>query len=90
MPGTPSGKQRLGFCREKLRLRSAGSPMQNKPSIIQCNCGVSYERSEQQLPIKDIGVFDCEMCGERLEMWSGRNVPLFKRIKGEASQRRHA
>jgi transcription initiation factor IIE alpha subunit len=64
--------------------------MQTRSTIIQCNCGVSYERAEQLLPVKDIGVFDCEMCGERLEMWSGRSVPLFKRVESGTSQRRSA
>lgn len=58
--------------------------------VITCNCGVSYERSEQRLPIKDIGVFDCEQCGARLDMWSGRLVPMFKRVAGTVVGRRSA
>jgi len=64
--------------------------MNTETRIISCNCGVSYERSEQRLPIKDIGVFDCEECGARLDMWSGRLVPMFKRVAGTAPERRSA
>lgn len=61
-------------------------------SIIQCSCGESYERCERRLPIKDIGLFECEMCGARLEIWSGRTVPTFKRIARAAiaTERRRA
>jgi len=64
--------------------------MNTETRIITCNCGVSYERTEQRLPIKDIGVFDCEACGVRLDMWSGRLVPMFKRIASAVTERRSA
>jgi len=64
--------------------------MSTEARIVSCNCGVSYERTEQRLPIKDIGVFDCEECGSRLDMWSGRVVPDFKRIATSKSERRSA
>jgi hypothetical protein len=64
--------------------------MQPNPSIIQCACGVSYERREHQLPIKDIGLFACEECGARIEIWSGRTVPIFKRVEAQAPDRRRA
>ena len=64
--------------------------MQPEPSIIHCTCGVAYERCERQLPIKDIGVFACEACGERIEIWSGRTVPVFKRIESDTPDRRRA
>lgn len=53
--------------------------MQEK-TIVACACGASYERREVQLPIKDVGIFECHECGARLEMWSGRIVPVFDRI----------
>jgi len=64
--------------------------MQSKASIIECACGVRYERSERQLPIKDIGLFECDECGQRLEMWSGRTVPLFKRIRERLPEAKRA
>lgn len=64
--------------------------MPSDSTIILCTCGVSYERRERQLPIKDIGLFACEECGERIEIWSGRTVPVFKRIETEAAEKRTA
>ena len=64
--------------------------MSSEPRIVRCNCGVSYERTEQRLPIKDIGVFECEQCGARLDMWSGRTVPEFKRVATPKIERRSA
>ena len=49
-------------------------------ACIWCNCGAKYERREVRLPIKDIGIFECHVCGEALERWSGRVVPAFKLI----------
>jgi hypothetical protein len=42
------------------------------------------------LPIKDIGLFECVECGARLEIWSGRTVPVFKRIRNDAAHKRSA
>ena len=44
---------------------------------MDCACGARYEREVRTLPIKDIGAFECVDCGVRLEIWSGRKVPLF-------------
>lgn len=59
--------------------------MNKQHTIIDCECGARYERREVQLPIKDIGCFDCGDCGARLEIWYGRTVPAFKRIEREES-----
>ena len=64
--------------------------MKAETSIIGCACGEQYEREERTLPIKDIGLFECHECGARLEIWSGRVVPVFKRIKSEAAHKRSA
>jgi hypothetical protein len=64
--------------------------MTTESTIISCACGAQYEREERTLPIKDIGLFECVDCGARLEIWSGRTVPMFKRIKQPSSQQRSA
>jgi len=64
--------------------------MQPGVSIVECACGERYERTERRLPIKDIGMFECVACGGRLEIWSGRVVPLFKRILERKPQARRA
>lgn len=55
--------------------------MPPRATISECQCGAAYERREVTLPIKDIGFFECAECGARLEIWSGRNVPVFKQIQ---------
>ncbi len=64
--------------------------MKPESTITACACGAHYEREVRTLPIKDIGVFECVDCGARLEIWSGRSVPVFKRIKSEAAHKRSA
>jgi len=64
--------------------------MKSEPTITACACGACYEREVRTLPIKDIGLFECVDCGARLEIWSGRDVPVFKRIKSDAAQKRSA
>lgn len=64
--------------------------MTSEPTMISCACGACYEREVRTLPIKDIGMFECLDCGARIEIWSGRSVPVFKRIKTEAAHKRSA
>ncbi|MEZ5956168.1 MAG: hypothetical protein R3C27_03005 [Hyphomonadaceae bacterium] len=64
--------------------------MKPETTIISCACGAHYEREERTLPIKDIGLFECFDCGKRLEIWSGRVVPVFKRIQEEVAEKRSA
>ncbi|WP_395645871.1 hypothetical protein [Terricaulis sp.] len=59
-------------------------------ACIWCNCGAKYERVEVRLPIKDIGIFECQFCGEVLERWSGRLVPAFKLVSPPDSEASHA
>jgi len=49
-------------------------------SCVQCDCGARYERAEVQLPIKDVGVFECQYCGAIIERWHGKSVPAFRAI----------
>lgn len=64
--------------------------MSNQHTIIDCACGARYERREVQLPIKDIGCFECFDCGVRLEIWHGRSVPAFTRVKTETPAAKRA
>lgn len=64
--------------------------MKQESTITACACGAHYEREERVLPIKDIGLFECADCGKRLEIWSGRTVPIFKRIKADGAHKRSA
>ncbi len=64
--------------------------MAEQTTIITCACGVRYERREVALPIKDVGCFDCHECGVRLEIWSGRKVPAFKKLPSEKIEAKRA
>ncbi len=64
--------------------------MTPETTIISCACGVQYERQDRAIAIKDIGLFECVECGARMEIWSGRVVPVFKRIKSDAAHKRSA
>ncbi|MGD9965154.1 MAG: hypothetical protein AB7T59_01390 [Hyphomonadaceae bacterium] len=64
--------------------------MKAESTTVECGCGACYERCERQLPIKDIGIFNCEQCGDRIEIWSGRTVPVFKRLVAASIQKRSA
>ena len=64
--------------------------MQSEPTLVACPCGACYERREVQLPIKDIGHFDCVECGARIEIWSGRKVPCFTRAPAQERVSRRA
>jgi hypothetical protein len=55
-------------------------------ACVACACGAKYERAEAQLPIKDIGIFDCQVCGEVLERWHGRAVPTFRLVAKPATK----
>lgn len=53
---------------------------------ISCKCGAHYEREDVQLPIKDVGIYECLECGAVLEHWAGRIVPKFKLIPRDAKR----
>jgi hypothetical protein len=49
-------------------------------ACIWCACGAKYERVEVRLPIKDVGIYECQCCSAEIERWQGRDVPSFKLI----------
>ena len=55
-------------------------------ACVACACGAKYERAEANLPIKDIGIFECEVCGDVVERWHGRIVPTFKLVQRPAAK----
>jgi hypothetical protein len=56
-------------------------PLPTFSACIWCACGAKYERAEAQLPIKDIGIYECVHCSAVLERWHGRVVPTFRLIE---------
>jgi hypothetical protein len=50
-------------------------------TIVICDCGAVYERTEEKVIFRDIDAFECLSCGKTLEIWSSSRIPLFKLIK---------
>jgi hypothetical protein len=59
-------------------------------SCVQCGCGARYERAEVQLPIKDVGIFECHHCGRVIERWHGKLVPAFRVVEPPKSKSSNA
>lgn len=70
----------------KLRAEFAALSIPVFSACVACACGAKYERAEAHLPIKDVGAFECQVCGEVIERWHGRVVPTFKRVAAPASK----
>jgi hypothetical protein len=47
-----------------------------------CQCGVLYDRSEAIAPERQVGSFDCRLCGTTLESWNSANVPTYHLLAG--------
>jgi hypothetical protein len=49
--------------------------------IVTCHCGAVYQRSETQIIFQVSDDFVCLECGEVLESWSGKRIPVYTLIK---------
>ncbi len=52
-----------------------------KTTIVTCQCGAIYERTEDKVIFRDKDRFACVACGKELESWSGSRIPVFKLVK---------
>src|ERR1700682_2142429 len=51
-------------------------------TIVQCNCGAEYRRTEQKFLAPHTGDAVCTVCGAALESWwKSTHVPSFELIK---------
>jgi len=51
-------------------------------TIVRCNCGAEYERSEAKFLMPHTGHVSCEGCGAVLESWvESTHVPTFELVK---------
>ena len=48
---------------------------------VTCQCGAIYERTEEKVIFRDKDGFNCHVCGQELESWSGSRIPIFKLVK---------
>lgn len=61
--------------------------MTSVSTFISCTCGACYERCEVILPIKDVGIFECDDCGQKLDWWHGKRIPTFRRVGAPVSKK---
>jgi hypothetical protein len=53
-----------------------------KATIVQCNCGAEYRRTEEKFLVPHTGDAVCTVCGAALESWSENTlVPIYELIE---------
>ena len=51
-------------------------------TIVQCNCGAEYRRTEEKFLVPHTGDAVCTVCGAALESWSeSTHVPIYELIE---------
>jgi hypothetical protein len=59
-------------------------------TIVQCNCGAEYRRTEEKFLVPQTGDAVCTVCGAALESWVESNhVPLYELIERPQTETRH-
>src|SRR5436309_2893294 len=52
-------------------------------TIVRCNCGAEYKRTETKFLVPHTGHASCKVCGAGLESWlESTHVPEFELVKG--------
>ena len=53
-----------------------------KATIVQCNCGAEYRRTEEKFLVPHTGDAVCTVCGAALESWrESTHVPTYELIE---------
>jgi hypothetical protein len=47
-----------------------------------CACGAIYRRTEALAPGREIGSFECAVCGVTMESWNTAWVPAYRLVVG--------
>jgi len=51
-------------------------------TIVRCECGAEYKRTEEKFLVPHAGHASCKVCGATLESWLGTtHVPAFELVK---------
>jgi hypothetical protein len=59
-------------------------------TMVRCDCGSEYKRTETKLLLPHTGGAVCEICGAALEAWwESTHVPSFELVKRPDSPPRH-
>jgi hypothetical protein len=60
-----------------------GAHIHGMATIVQCNCGAEYRRTEEKFLVPHTGDAVCTICGAALESWSeSTHVPAYELIGG--------
>ena len=59
-------------------------------TIVQCNCGAEYRRTEEKFLVPHTGDAVCTVCGAALESWlEADHVPSYELIERPGTESRH-
>ena len=51
-------------------------------TIVRCNCGAEYKRTEEKFLVPQTGDAVCKVCRAALESWwNGTHIPSFELVK---------
>jgi hypothetical protein len=64
------------------RPNAAHSALMAAPEIRECKCGALYGRTFVIADTRDVGSFECLLCGETLDSWHSAWVPKYRLIVG--------
>jgi hypothetical protein len=76
----------LGGSRLENRRSEAHIPL--VATIVQCNCGAEYRRTEEKFLAPQTGDAICTVCGAALESWSeSTHVPTYELVERPIEKR---
>ena len=70
-----------------LENRRSEAHIPGMATIVQCNCGAEYRRTEEKFLVPHTGDAVCTVCGAALESWLESNhVPKYELIERPVSE----
>ena len=65
-----------------LEKGQTGAHILRMTTIVKCDCGAEYERTDDKFLVPHTGHASCKVCGATLESWVGTgHVPTFELVK---------
>jgi hypothetical protein len=79
--GLGSGSVRL-WQSSGLENRRSEAHIPGMATIVQCNCGAEYKRTEEKFLVPHTGDAVCTVCGAALESWrESPHVPTYELVE---------
>src|ERR1700674_3800589 len=73
-----------------LENRRSEAHIPRMATIVQCNCGAEYRRTEEKFLVPHTGDAVCTVCGAALESWEeSTHVPTYELIERPQTASRH-